>query len=168
MSKYIYIFCGSAVITWIIYPSYIDIRCNDYSSILQALLNISSIVFAIIGAWIAIIYPKAISQTFGKSDIKNGTFQHDANYLSELVEIVLVSAAVLMYVLIVQFSMPLFKNCHFVQTYRTPLMVVFFQTMAYMTLVQLYAIFRVILANYHFLNELRAKNTNDAIDEMHK
>lgn len=167
MKKYFIILIIAILITWAVYPAYLLIGCKNYDAILQALLNISSIIFAIIGAWIAIIYPKSIIQTFSKEDVKNNTYHNDTNYLAELVEIVLVSAFVLMIVLTIQFSIPIAQHYTQQLQYKIAFKTIFFFVIALMTTTQLYAILRVIIANYFFLNELRKKNIKDAIDRLH-
>ncbi len=119
MIKYFIILVISAVISWIVYPEITLIKYADYKDLIGALLNVSSIIFAIIGAWIAIIYPRAIGKTFGDFSSDNAFKKElrenkkDSNYLSELVEIVLVSAFVLMSILIIQFTYPVFKGMAF-------------------------------------------------------
>ena len=170
MIKYIVIFALTAVVTFFIQQEVQAIKYSDYKDVLSALLNISSIIFAIIGAWIAIIYPKAIGRTFANNENKNEfkDSDNDANYLSELVEIVLVSAIVLMFVLAIQFSFPVVKGASYFGLKVFYLKLLGFFLVAFLTIVQLHAIFRVILANYFFLNELRKKNVDAKIDNLHK
>jgi len=91
----------------------------------------------------------------------------DTSYLSELVETVMVSAAVLMLVLIIQFLVPILKNA-FPSGHLKELKMFGFYFVTSMTLAQLCVISRVILANYFFLNQLRNKNVQDSIDQLHK
>jgi len=145
------------------------ISYGDYKDTLSALLNISSIVFAIIGAWIAIIFPRAIGRAFqGKVAAKElDDVAGDTNYLGELVETVMVSAIVLMLVLVIQFVVPVFKNA-FPSGHLLEFKVIGFYFVTVMTLAQLCVVFRVILANYFFLNQIRNKDVKDSIDQLHK
>ena len=141
-----------------------------YKDILIALLNISSIIFAIIGAWIAIIYPRSMGRVFNAKNVSDNVFKEadsDANYLSQLIEIIMVSAIVLMMVLSIQFSVPIVKNIIPVSIKPFAKYSAFF-VIFLLTLSQLYAIFRVILANYFFLNSLRKTNIDAKIDALHK
>jgi hypothetical protein len=169
MVKYIFLLVISGFVTYLAQGSLPDASYSNYKEVLGALLNISSIIFAIIGAWIAIIYPRAIGKVFGdKSAIasKLAEAQQDAGYLSELVEIVLVSAVVLMVVLIIQFTFPL-VNEMLLKTDQQYIKTIVFFVITTITFAQLQAIFRVILTNYFFLNEIRNKNKNDKIDDLH-
>lgn len=136
---------------------------DAYKDTLSALLNISSIIFAIVGAWIAIIYPKAIDQVFHTSSISSAEIKSadkDADYLSELLEIVVVSALVLMVVLTIQFSAPLIREISFGDR-LIYLKYCAFYTICVLTAMQLLAVFRVVLANYRYLAKLRKKNREE-------
>jgi predicted tellurium resistance membrane protein TerC len=92
----------------------------------------------------------------------------DANYLAELVEIVMVSAAVLMAVLLIQFGTPIVKEILRAYGWLHYGKLALFYVVAVLMFAQLHAVFRVILANYYFLSQLRMKNTTAKIDIMHK
>ncbi|WP_288985821.1 hypothetical protein [uncultured Pseudoalteromonas sp.] len=170
MIKYIIIALITLIATYVLRDTVPLLGYSTYKDTLSALLNISSIIFAIIGAWIAIIYPRAIGRVFkGADDSKQilSDANSDADYLSELVEIVMVSAVVLMIVLLIQFTVPISK------VLLTEELVLYakygaFYVVTSLTISQLYAVFRVILANYFFLNGLRKKNVDKKIDSMHK
>ncbi|NKN31914.1 hypothetical protein [Marichromatium bheemlicum] len=170
MIKYIALTIISAIATYLLKDTASSLNYSAYKDTLGALLNISSIIFAIIGAWIAIIYPRAIGRTFKGKNISVNSLNEadtDANYLSELVEIVMVSAIVLMAVLSLQFLAPIAKHLimgnWIVHAKHTAFFVV-----SLLTLSQLYAVFRVILANYFFLNDLRKKNVDSKVDTLHQ
>jgi hypothetical protein len=170
MIKYIILSIVSLIATYLLRDTVSSLGYSAYKDTLGALLNISSILFAIIGAWIAIIYPRAIGRVFKGGDVSEQALKDadtDADYLSELVEIVMVSAIVLMVVLFVQFSVPIAKALIFgkaiIYTKHAAFFIVFLLTMS-----QLYAVFRVILANYFFLNDLRKKNADGKVDCLHK
>lgn len=169
MIKYIVIALITLISTYFLRETIPLLGYAAYKDTLSALLNISSIIFAIIGAWIAIIYPRAIGRvfkgvTYTKQAINDAN--SDADYLSELVEIVMVSAIVLMIVLLIQFTVPIAKAL------ITGKLILFskyaaFYVISSLTISQLYAVFRVILANYFFLSGLRKKNVKNEIDSLH-
>lgn len=170
MIKYIVLALISSVITFLLKEKIPVLGYSAYKDTLGALLNISSIIFAIIGAWIAIIYPRAIGRIFSGVENTKETIREadtDADYLSELVEIVMVSAFVLMVVLSIQFSAPLIKELIAIEYIGKAKYIAFFIVLM-LTLSQLQAVFRVILANYFFLNDLRNKNINAKVDILHK
>lgn len=172
MIKYLIYACIAALLTFIFKGRIVTLSYNDYKDTLGALLNISSIIFAIIGAWIAIVYPRAMARIINnknpnQNNNKNKESHKDANYLSELVEIVMVSAVVLMAVLLIQFFAPILKGL-VSNLYLPYVKYLNFACIGFLTIAQFTAIFRVILVNYFFLNELRNKNASDRIDELHR
>lgn len=170
MVKYGIFFVIAVVVTYFFRDDLVSLKYEAYKDTLGALLNVSSIIFAIIGAWIAIIYPRAIGRVFSDQVIKLPEIKEaddDVNYLSELVEIVMVSAFVLMVVLSIQFLVPVAKEFiggKLLQYGRLGI----FCIVTLLTVIQLSAVFRVILANYFFLNQLRNKNNKDKIDLLHR
>lgn len=170
MIKYLLFAIATALLTYLLRDSLAVLKYDAYKDTLSALLNVSSIIFAIIGAWIAIIYPRAIGRAFASKSINNPEIKEaegDANYLAELVEIVMVSAVVLMAVLSIQFSVPIMKELLEPSILQYAKFGIFF-IIAMLTFAQLHAVFRVILANYFFLNQLRSKNVNGKVDVLHK
>ncbi|WAN09050.1 hypothetical protein D3P44_016880 [Stutzerimonas balearica] len=170
MIKYLILAIVASIATYFLRETVASLGYSAYKDTLGALLNISSIIFAIIGAWIAIIYPRAIGRAFKGKSVSDQAIKDadtDADYLSELVEIVMVSAIVLMVVLFVQFSVPILKSLVTGSWLALAKYMAFF-TVSLLTFSQLYAVFRVILANYFFLNDLRRKNVNGKIDTLHE
>lgn len=141
---------------------------DSYRDILSSLMSVSAIVFAIIGSWVAIVYPKAIVREFGRNhqEAANDANQ-DANYLSVLVEIILVSATVLMSVLIIQASFPLGKILIAAKYTHAAKIATFFVVFT-LVFLQIHAVFRVIVTNYFFLSKLRDRNVDQEIDSLHR
>lgn len=161
--SYLAVLVGALILTVLIKNIIPGLTYDAYKDTLGALLNISSIIFAIVGAWIAIIYPKAIDQVFHSASISAPEIKSadkDTDYLSELLEIVVVSALVLMAVLSIQFCAPLIKAIPF-GDHLVYLKYCAFYTICILTFMQLLAVFRVVLANYRYLAQLRKKNRTE-------
>lgn len=170
MIKYLILAIIAAIATYLLKDVVSSLGYSAYKETLAALLNMSSIIFAIIGAWIAIIYPRAIGRAFKGRSVNDKALKDadtDADYLSELVEIVMVSAIVLMIVLTIQFAVPIIKELVTGRWIEYSKYAAFY-IVSLLTLSQLYAVFRVILANYFFLNDLRKKNVNGKVDTLHQ
>lgn len=170
MIKYFLIAILSAAITATFRDSVAFMGYSAYKDILDALLTIASIIFAIIGAWVAIVYPRAVGQAFTEQKTTAKSLAEsdmDADYLSELVEILMVSSIVLMVVLSVHFLAPLIRASAVNNWPDSSKMAAFF-IVSMLTFSQLYAIFRVILSNYFFLNDVRGKNARKRVDRMHQ
>ncbi|EGR4199721.1 TPA: hypothetical protein ACGUMO_004375 [Vibrio vulnificus] len=146
----------------------------QYKDLLGVLFNLSAIVFAIIGAWIAVVFPQTMSKVFTKdvsySESRKELLheQTNAEYLSQLVEVVLASASVLMVIVIIQLVFPVLNQLELYLTYNLQLKVLAFGVVAFLSFVQLLSLARVVLANYFFLNQIRKKTIDDELDQLHK
>lgn len=158
MLKYIIIFALAVVLTWV-GSGFISVtKFEFYDGILGALLNISAIIFAIIGAWIAILYPRAIAANFKMTTYDKERFDkltEDADYLSELVEVVLVSSIVLLSVLSAEFINLIVAKA--VPNGIWPyLRLAGFAVLAALTISQIWVILKVIIVHYKLLFKIRA------------
>src|SRR5690625_5783817 len=101
MIKYLILAIIAAVATYLLKDVVSSLGYSAYQETLAALLNMSSIIFPIIGAWIAIIYPRAIGRAFKGNRVTDKALKDTdtaADYLSEHVELVLVPAIVFIHV----------------------------------------------------------------------
>ena len=154
-------------VTWLCYKYLLSLGYSDYKDLLATLLNISAVVFAIIGAWIAVIYPEIMGRSFTKSEriTEVDNTRGDINHLSKLVEVVLYSSIVLMAVLSLQFLFPILKSMSYLGVPVSYVKVFTFYVIFSLTILQLSAIFKVVLMNYYFLRRLRAKNNRDYVEK---
>jgi Na+/H+ antiporter NhaC len=168
MIKYIVLLIVSGITSYFLRDYTNSLSYDDFKPTLSTLLTISSIIFAIIGAWIAIIYPKSLTRSFRDNSTEE-QIDHDkeASYLAELVEIVMVSAVVLMIVLAIQLTVPILKELSFSNSLKTLKHIGFF-TIITLCFSQFFAIFRVIITNYVFLNKLRSEKLNKKTDKLHE
>lgn len=107
----------------------------------EALRNTSGIVFAVMGAWIAIIYPDSLknassSGSKGIDDILN------------MLQAMLISAAILSSVLLIGIAVPLIKQYAFLSVYSRFIRGVSYAFLSFMTIAQLWALLLTILPNY--------------------
>ena len=165
LSILITLFCGEIVLA---------VDYAQYKDLLGTLFNLSAIVFAIIGAWIAVVFPQTMSKVFAKdvsyaeSRAELSHEQKNADYLSQLVEVVLASATVLMIIVIIQLVFPVVKQLDFYVNYNSNLKMLGFGLVTFLSLVQLMSLARVVLVNYFFLNQVRNKTVDDKVDQLHK
>lgn len=169
MVKYIFIIVLSVVLSYCLRGYAVNIDYDDYDDVLNSLMNVSSIVFAIIGAWVAIVYPQALNRLVSSGTEESGRessvsgAEEDANYLSDLIEIVLVSSFVLLCVLSIMVAVPILSEV-FSSSVKSLLRVVGFGIVIFLSFLQIFSIARVVLANYYFLRELRDKIKSKKID----
>ncbi|MBE0405022.1 hypothetical protein [Halomonas citrativorans] len=140
----------------------------EFKEVMGVLLNVSSIIFAIIGAWIAIIYPSAIKSAIIDSRENNVKLIHravqDANYLSELFDIVMQSAIIIVFAIFIQVCMPIIKSFDYFGLSISLVKFCAFSFMLFATFVQVNSIISVVLKNYFLLRKVRGQNSNDVAD----
>ncbi|SOC53916.1 hypothetical protein SAMN05421509_10312 [Chromohalobacter canadensis] len=165
--RYFVVLLVSSGIGWFSYGNLSDFHGADFINVLGVLLNISSIIFAIIGAWIAIIFPNAIKSEAGRDrgDVTESLKQtvKDANYLSELFHIVLMSAVVIILVVLAQVAFPLLRAFNYFEADLELLKafsVVFLLTLTY---AQVDSIMIVVSKNFTLLKRVRAQVRHERI-----
>lgn len=160
LTHVVYLFLGFLV-SWFITN---DLIYSDLRPIIGSLQIISPAVFTLAGIWIAYSYPEAISAFTSPSTIKlmptDGTKR-----IENLVLIVLTSAFVissllvfdLLYMIIPRFAF--YSESHF----WWKLFGVAF--VLYLCILQLRAIFTVMITNVEFVNELHKKKTEKSAND---
>lgn len=107
----------------------------------EALRNTSGIVFAVMGAWIAIIYPEAFRNLSSpKSEGKENVFN--------MLQAMSISALILAFVLIVALSVPIMRQFSALYAYTMLLRGISYSLVSLLTLAQLWTILLTILPNY--------------------
>ena len=161
-------FVLSLLTGWLTFGDLESFTGESFLSVMGVLLNVSSIIFAIIGAWIAIIYPRALQSPLGKDrnsnvEVLDDTVK-DANYLSELFQIVLQSAFVIMLAVAIQVLFPLVKSYQYFELDMSYVKAFAVFIMILLALVQLNAISVVVEKNFSLLTRVRKKNRKNTID----
>jgi len=139
---------------------------SDYKDYNDVLINISSMVFTIMGIWIAFLYPNALSRIVN-TKIETADFsqtKQETKRLEALVASVLKSAAVTVFIMavylgkVILFSTP-FYLVHFltIKNFVLSLTIVF-------SYIQLEAVGYVIYSNIMFLNDLHHKREEREAD----
>lgn len=159
------------IASFIGYLTYGNLKSFDSESFIKVmgvLLNVSAIVFAIIGAWIAIIYPNIIRSAISgdrEEDYKNiKEAVKDADYLSELFEIVLQSAIVICAAVSVQVVLPIFQAYTYFGLSGSQVRLAGVVFMVFFSLLQVNAILTVVAKNFAMLSRVRKMSESDTLD----
>jgi len=137
------------------------ISIKDLSFNVQTLLSVSSIVFAVIGAWIALIYPSAIKNIVSNNnDIENN--ENEANRLASLIKVAITSSAILVIVIILSLMEPI------IPLDNKYINAILFFILTNCSLMQVYSVMKVVLMNYHLLSNLRNKSIKDFKDNVYR
>lgn len=157
------LFCSvfSLILSILIRDNIYHLSIKDLSFNIQTLLSVSSIVFAVIGAWIALIYPSAIKNIVSNNnDIENN--ENEANRLASLIKVAITSSAILVIVIILSLMEPI------IPIDNKYINAILFFVLTNCSLMQVYSVMKVVLMNYHLLNNLRNKSIKDFKDNVYR
>jgi hypothetical protein len=145
----------------------INFTFNDYKEYGTVLINISSMVFTIMGIWIAFLYPNALSRIVD-SKIKTADFSEslqETRRLEALVGSILKSAFVIIVLMIIYLAKVIFfKTSLYAQNSVLIKEIVLSMTLM-LSCIQLEAVFYVMYSNIMFLNDLHTKREDREADE---
>lgn len=119
-----------------------DIPFNNQKEIFDSLKNTASIIFAILGAWLAVIYPKDLKLIFkigNQQEIEN-TF-----VFKKLIWSLIMITASLVIMIITLPIMMLIKNIVFFQEYKLKLLTIFSIYLLILTLIQIYTLIATLV-----------------------
>lgn len=112
-------------------------------SLYDSLRNTSAIIFGVMGAWIALIYPEALSSILDKS--KNSETQDKSKDIEKLLSPLLYSTVILASVLLVGIFAPIIKQIPlFTSNYRL-VRGISYAFLGFLTLFQLWAVILTLL-----------------------
>ncbi|WP_447555709.1 hypothetical protein [Vreelandella sp. EE22] len=158
----------SILVGWITFGDLESFTGESFLNVMGVLLNVSSIVFAIIGAWIAIIYPRVLQSSISSNRIESieviDESVKNADYLSELFQIVLQSAFVIVVAVAIQVVFPLLKSYQYFDLDMSYVRSVAVSIMIFLALAQINAISVVVEKNFSLLLRVRKKNRENIID----
>jgi hypothetical protein len=103
----------------------------------EALRTTAAIIFAVIGAWLAIIYPERLRLSFGKTE---GAAPKNGGKFSELFAPIVHSSLILCIVLLVGILAPVLKRADFVAEHVTTMRGLSFALLSSLTLWQLWTV----------------------------
>lgn len=144
----VYISSLAIVMLSIIYGR--DITFEEQLPIYDGLRTTSAIVFAIMGAWIALIYPGKLSQLLspGGHEIK------DIEHTRKLFKPMIYSTAILIIVIGIAFLVPLAKQISLLGPYKKIFRSISFGMLAVLTLMQIWSIILTLIPGDKIQDEL--------------
>ncbi len=134
------------ILAWVTSISFVGLSCwlgkevpfEKQWPLFEALRTTASIIFAVVGAWIAIVYPERLKLSF----MDEGTVNNKNNQtgLSRLFSPVVHSTAILCIILVIGVIAPLVKIFPFVLEYKAQLRGVSYGALVALTLWQLWTV----------------------------
>jgi hypothetical protein len=163
----IYLYSLLVIVSYFAIDKYsIDFTFEDYKEYSSVLMNVSSMVFTIMGIWIAFLYPNALSRIVD-SKVETVDFSEslqDTKRLQALVGSILKSAFVIIFLMLIYLSkVILFKTPLYTQNIILikQLVLSFTIVLSYM---QFEAVLYVMYSNFMFLNDLHSKREDREAD----
>lgn len=145
----------------------LNINYGSYKDFLLVLLNVSSMVFTLMGIWIAFLYPNALKRIVNPEVVENVDFSEslsEVRRLESIVGSVLKSAMVVISIVVIfliKLLIPSFSG------YANNIL--FFEAIAVasvlvLTCFQLESVFHVVKSNVMFINDLHRKREDKEAD----
>lgn len=139
-----------------------NIPFSDQKEIFDSLKSSASIIFAIIGAWLAVIYPKdlkLIFKTVNQQEIENTLI------FKKLIWGLIIITSSLMAMIISLPIITLIKNITIFQEYKDILLKLFAIYILGLTLIQIYALLVTLVPNIKIMLDLRKQKEKKEIQD---
>ena len=136
-----------------------DVCFEKQYKLFEQIRNISSIIFGVCGAWLAITYPKAVASiklnpTLSKeSDIENTA--QDVNILLGFVTSMMISIVIIAICLSLPFAKEIIVKCPWLLNHKNKLLSALFCLLGWVTLLQLFILGSTLKNTYLALMELK-------------
>ncbi|HBC7431224.1 TPA: hypothetical protein KEY68_003523 [Providencia rettgeri] len=155
LNKYTISLC--IILAMAVFLSYIAsdyIKYDSIVNIVSVLQNISSIVFAIVGVWVAYLYPKLITEIINNKEDDFFDSKSETKKMESLIITIIISALVLIGVIVFYLLVLFMKGSQF---YINNLEVIKISGVSFvfmMVIMQIFCIISVIINNVSFVNKL--------------
>jgi len=123
----------------------------------------SAIVFGIMGAWIAIIYPESLSKIYRSSQRSDA--ESEVKNIARLLKPMIIAAVIVGAALIAEFSAPVLKSISALSPFYLYIRGFSFALLVFLLGAQLITIFEVMLINYSFKRKVRSKQAEDSFEK---
>lgn len=130
----------------------------------EALRTTASIIFGVMGAWIAIVYPKTLTKIL---DRNNENKKEEISKISRLLKPLAISTLILASVLVIGIAAPILKQIDFINAHADVVRGISFAVLGTLTLAQLWALIASIAPGEHIVFELkREEGKSDLIKKL--
>ncbi|WP_417068185.1 hypothetical protein [Niveibacterium terrae] len=162
---YLVIFVGAYGLVWLFG---VDYHYGDLKDYIGLLSSVSSMVFTIMGIWIALLYPNALNRIVDPKKIEIADFsetREETKRLERIVAAVLQSAVVLMVALLVMAAKTALVKTGFYVNNAFVLKSLALSAVAAISAMQVDAVLSVVFANVMFINDLHRKRLEKRADQ---
>jgi len=138
----------------------IEFKYEDFKDYLTLLSGVSGMVFTIMGIWIAFLYPNAVSRIVDPDKTITTAFSEsraDSKRLESIVGAILTAGLVMVAALAITLAKLVFFLSPFYVEHRLHIKSAAISLVVFITFLQMESVFRVLLANIMFINDLHFK-----------
>ena len=135
-----------------------QIAFKEQMTIYDGLRTTSAIIFAVMGAWIALLYPTKLSQAFGKKPYEEKS--DDIDQINRLFRPMIYSTTILIVVIGMAFIVPLAKQVIYLHQYKEIFRAISFSVVAFLTMLQFWSLILTLVPGDSIkddLDEVRAR-----------
>lgn len=129
----------------------------------SALRDTSAIVFGVMGAWIAIIYPESLSKIYRSPQRKDA--ESEVKSVGRLIKPMIVAAVIVASTLIAQFVAPILRSFDVLTPIYSSIRGLSFSFLIILLAVQLVTILEVMLVSFTFRREVRLRQAEDSFEK---
>jgi uncharacterized membrane protein len=144
-----------------------NVPYSDQKDILDSLKDTASIIFAILGAWIAVIYPKELQKKIFNNETDNNEI-----IFEKLIYGLILITSVLIVMIISLIFINLIKNISYFSEYRELLRSFLLLYLYGISLVQCYALLVTLMPNIQILidliHERHSRDTQNSMDPVNR
>lgn len=130
---------------------------SEQSSAYEGLRTTSGIIFAVMGAWIAIVHPGSLGGFFSAQKVAS-------KQMLRLLSTMLISAFILAAVLLVGVTVPALKHIYLVGAYRSVLRGLSYSILCFLTMLQMWCLFLALLPNYIVKEKLKRAESEEELE----
>lgn len=118
----------------------------------ESLRNTSAIIFGVMGAWIAIIYPNVLSKIYGR--VNSSDAKAEAEKINKLISPMLYATTIVAIVLVIGLAAPIAKRIEYLSQYHNILRSLSFSIFGMLTIAQLWSLILTLIPNDIILRKL--------------
>ncbi|PTP74907.1 hypothetical protein [Vibrio splendidus] len=138
-----------------------DISYSKQASLLAEIRNVSAIIFGVTGAWLALVYPRALASTElalkAANDAVYEQAQHDNDVLLGFIKTIIASIVVIAISVGIPFIKEVAVHISFFVEHRNYLRGILFFTIAVLAIAQLYLLLATFLQTKLALKDVKRK-----------
>ena len=138
---------------------------KEQMPIYDGLRNTSSIIFAVMGAWIALLYPSKLSKAFGKTPYDEK--KDDIEQINRLFRPLIYSTVILMVVISMSFVVPLAKQISYLIEYKEVFRSLSFTIIGSLTFIQFWSLILTLIPGDSIKDDLEeVKQREEMLNRM--